>query len=30
MFRQKLGFEGPTNLFLKWATKSLIWLCMDA
>src|SRR6218665_2339558 len=25
---RKLGFEGPTNLFLKQASKSLIQLCM--
>jgi len=23
-----LGFEGPTNLFLKWASRSLIQLCL--
>jgi len=27
MFRRKLGFEGPTNLFLKRVSKSLIRLC---
>jgi len=26
IFRHKLGFEGPTNLFLKQASKSLIRL----
>ena len=24
IFCRKLGFQGPTNLFLKWASKSLI------
>src|SRR6218665_1573968 len=26
--RRKLGFEGPTNIFLKRAFKSLIRLCL--
>jgi len=30
MFRHKLGFEGPTDLFLKRASKSLIRLCLRA
>ena len=28
-FIVKLGFEGPTDLFLKRASKSLIWLWAD-
>jgi len=28
IFRRKLGFEGPTNLFLKRASKSLIRPCV--
>ena len=28
IFRRNLGFEGPTNLFLKRVSKSLIRLCM--
>ena len=29
-FARKLGFEGPTDLFLKRASKSLIRLCLRA
>jgi len=29
MFRRKLGFERPTNLSLKRASKSLIRLCLQ-
>jgi len=29
IFRRKLGFEGPANLFMKGASKSLIRLCSE-
>jgi len=27
LVHRKFGFEGPTDIFLKWASKSLIRLC---